>query len=156
MKVLKILVIVALAYVGVVVLFESLLGAFQPRSESTLTITTFDASGEPHERVVSRLESEGTLYVAANHWPRAWYRQALDNPEVEVTSDGETRRYRAVPVTGAEYERVDAEHALPVFFRILTGFPPRELLRLEPRASSDAPSGADREGEGPAGDAPRG
>lgn len=139
MRVLKIVAILVLVYVGIVVVFESLLGYFQPQAGSTLTITTFDASGDAHDRVVSRLESEGTLYVAANHWPRAWYRQALENPEVEVTLDGETRSYRAVPVTGAEYARVDAEHDLPVFFRILTGFPPREIVRLEPRGGTEAP-----------------
>jgi hypothetical protein len=143
MRVLKIVVILVLVYAGIVVAFESLLGYFQPQAGSTLTITTFDASGDPHERVVSRLESQGTLYVAANHWPRAWYRQALENPEVEVTMDGETRAYRAVPVAGAEYERVDAEHDLPVFFRILTGFPPRKIVRLEPRApAGQAPPAA--------------
>ena len=104
MRLLKIVGIVALVYVGIVVLFESLLGYFQPRPESSITITTFDEAGEPHERVVSRLESDGTLYVAANHWPRAWYHQALENPTVEVTSEGETRTYRAVPVTGADGE----------------------------------------------------
>lgn len=132
MKIVKIVVIVALVYVGIVVAFESLIGYFQPTNESTLVITTFDESGEAHERVVSRLESDGKLYVAANHWPRAWYEQALANPEVQVTMDGETQAHRAVPVTGAEHERVDEEHALPVFFRVLTGFPPRYFLRLEP------------------------
>ena len=133
MKALKILGIVLLAYVGIVVAFESLLGYFQPESGSTLVITTFDEGGEPHERVVSRLESEGTLYVAANHWPRAWYRRALENPEVRVALDGDEVVYRAVPVTDEEYARLQAEHPLPVPFRVLTGFPPRRFLRLEPQ-----------------------
>lgn len=132
MRILKILVIVLVVYAGIVVAFESLLGYFQPRSEGTIAITTFE-DDTPHERVVSRLESGGELYVAANHWPRDWYHQALENPEVEVTRDGETKAYRAVPVTGTEHERVDADNALPLPFRILTGFPPRYFLRLEPR-----------------------
>lgn len=136
MKILKIVGIALLVYIGIVVVFESLLGILQPTPEATVTITTFDASGEPHDRVVSRLESDGQLYVAANHWPRAWYGQALENPKVEVTTEGETRTYTAVPVTGAEYARIDAEHGLPLAFRILTGFPPREILRLEPRPAS--------------------
>jgi hypothetical protein len=41
--------------------------------------------------------------------------------------------YLAVPVTGAENDRLQREHAHPVFFRILTGFPPRYFLRLDPR-----------------------
>jgi hypothetical protein len=133
MKPLKIAAIVVLVYVGIVVTFESLIGYLQPSAGSTLVITTSDADGTPHDRVVSRLESDGRLYVAANHWPRAWYRRALANPDVQVLLDGEKRDYRAVPVTGPEHERVDGEHGLGVVFRILTGFPPRYFVRLDPR-----------------------
>lgn len=132
MKALKIVAIVVVVYVAIVAAFESLLGYFQPTAENTLVITTFEG-GTPHDRVVSRLESDGQLYVAANHWPRAWYHRALENPEVQVTRGGETRDYRAVPVTGAEHDRVDADNSLGPFFRFLTGFPPRYFLRLEPR-----------------------
>ena len=133
MKALKIVAIVALVYVGIVVAFESLIGYFQPKSGSTLVITTFDESGTPHDRVVSRLESNGQLYVATNHWPRAWYNRALQHPEVQVTMDGEKHDYRAVRVTGAEHDRVNGKNSLGVVFRILTGFPPRYFLRLDPR-----------------------
>ena len=133
MKALKIVAIVALVYVGIVVAFESLIGYFQPADGSTLVITTFDGDGTPHERVVSRLESDGQLYVAANHWPRAWYDRAFENPEMQITLDGEKADYRAVPVMGMEHDRVDAENNLPVAFRILTAFPPRYFVRLEPR-----------------------
>ena len=113
--------------------FETLLGFVQPTAGTTFVITTFDGDGTPHDRVVSRLESQGRLYVAANHWPRAWYERALENPDVRVTTDGGTADHRAVPVTGAEHDRVDGDHSLGVFFRILTGFPPRYFLRLDPR-----------------------
>ncbi len=133
MKTLKIVGIVVLVYVGIVVTFESLIGYFQPTAGSTLVITTFEADGTPHDRVVSRLESDGQLYVAANHWPRAWYNRALENREVQVTLDGEKGDYQAVPVTGVEHDRVDGENGLGVVFRILTGFPPRYFVRLDPR-----------------------
>jgi hypothetical protein len=133
MRALKIVVIGVLVYVGIVVAFESLIGYFQPRAGSTLVITTFDEGGTAHDRVVSRLESDGHLYVATNHWPRAWYKRALAHPEVQATLDGEKRDYRAVPVTGAEHDRVEREHPLGVAFRILTGFPPRYFVRLDPR-----------------------
>jgi hypothetical protein len=133
MKALKIVAIAVLVYVGIVVAFESLIGYFQPTAGSTLVITTFDQDGAPHDRVVSRLESDGQLYVAANHWPRAWYNRALENPEVQLKLDGEKNDYRAVPVTGAEHDRVDGENSLGVGFRILTGFPPRYFVRLDPR-----------------------
>ena len=133
MKALKIGAIVVLIYAGIVTAFESLIGYFQPANESTLVIATFDDDATPHERVLSRLESDGRVYVAANHWPRAWYSRALENPEVQVTFEGEKRDYRAVPVTGSEHDRVNAENSHGVVFRILTGFPPRYFLRLDPR-----------------------
>jgi hypothetical protein len=136
MKALKIVGIVVLVYVGIVAAFESLIGYFQPADGSTLVITTFDGDGTPHDRVVSRLESDGQLYIAANHWPRAWYNRALENPEVRVTLEGETGDYRAVPATAEEHDRVDAENSLPVAFRILTGFPPRYFVRLDPRQTA--------------------
>jgi hypothetical protein len=133
MKALKIVAIGVLVYVGIVVAFESLIGYFQPTAGSTLVITTFDEDETPHDRVVSRLESNGQLYVAANHWPRAWYRRALANPNVQATVDGKKGDYRAVPVTGAEHDRVAGDNSLGLVFRVVTGFPPRYFLRLDPR-----------------------
>ena len=91
MKALKIVALVVLVYVGIVVAFESLIGYFQPTAGSTLVITTFEGDGTRHDRVVSRLESDGKLYVAANHWPRAWYKRALENPEVQAIYFGQRR-----------------------------------------------------------------
>jgi len=133
MKAAKWIAILLAAYVGVVVAFESLIGFFQPADESTLVITTTDGDGA-HDRVVSRLESDGKLYVAANHWPRAWYERAIADPEVDATVADETRGYRAVPVTGDEHDRIGRQHGLPFVFRVLTGFPPRRFLRLDPRS----------------------
>ena len=96
-------------------------------------MTTIAEDGTQNDRVVARLESNGQLYVAANHWPRAWYRRALEHPDVQVTVDGETGSYRAVPVIEAEHDRVNRENRLGIMFRILTGFPPRYFVRLDPR-----------------------
>jgi hypothetical protein len=132
MKIVKIVVIALLAYVGVVVLFESLLGYFQPANAGTLVIITTDGAGHSSQRVLSRLVSDERLYVAANHWPRAWYRQALANPNVVVELDGRSAAYLAVPVSDAEHQRVDADYPLGPVIRILTGFPPRYFVRLDP------------------------
>ena len=121
----KILVILILVYVGVVVTFESLIGYFQPAGQATLVITTTDGDGNANDRVLSRLDKGEQLYVAANHWPRAWFNQALENPNATVLSDSEDGAYLAVPVTEAEHNRVDSENSLGVVFRILTGFPAR-------------------------------
>ena len=133
MKALKIVPMVILVYVGIVVTFESVLGLFQPEAQSTLIITTMDEDGTAHDRVVARLESNGQLYVARNHWPRAWYSRALEHPNVRVTMDGRTGDYLAVPASDEEHSRVNSEHRLGTVFRILTGFPPRYFFRLDPR-----------------------
>ena len=125
--------VVLFAYAGLVVAFESLLGYFQPVPPTSLVITTIDADGTPHDRVLERLESDGRLYVSANHWPRAWYRRALENPNVRVAFEGDTRDYRVVSVSGSEHDRVNAEHPHGIGFRLLTGFPPRRVVRLDPR-----------------------
>ena len=133
MKAAKIIAIALVIYVGIVIAFESLLGYFQPANQSTLVITTTDEDGASHDRVVARLRSNGQLYVAANHWPRAWFRQTSTNPAVEIEMDGIRSSYTAVPVAGEEHDRVDDDNSLGCVFRVLTGFPPRYFVRLEPR-----------------------
>ena len=133
MKVVKIIAILLLVYVGIVVAFESLLGYYQPAGETTILISTKGEDGAFSDRVVSRLTSEDKLYVAANHWPRAWFNEVLERPEVQVTVDGEKGDYLAVPVSEAEHDRLNPEHPLGPVIRILTGFPPRYFVRLDPR-----------------------
>ena len=132
MKAVKIFAIVVLAYVALVAAFEIWLGYAQPQNEGTIVITTTDGDGEAHDRVVARLESQNNVYIAVNHWPRAWYYRVLDYPNLQVTYNDAVSDFTAVPVTGAEYDQVNSDNALPLFFRFLTGFPPRRILRLDP------------------------
>lgn len=125
--------ILLLLYVGLVTAFEAWLGYTQPTSEGTIVITTFQ-DGVGTDRVVARILTDGQLYVAANHWPRAWYRATLAEPDVRVSMDGVTADYLAVPVQGAEHDRVEASRPLSLFFRFLTGFPPRYFVRLDAKA----------------------
>ena len=125
------LVLLAL-YVGLVVLFESSLGYFQPEAGSTIVIETYDASGAGHSRVVSLLASGGNEYVAVNHWPRAWYGRLRDNPRIGVTRQGRQTDYLAGMVSGAEHDQVQRDNPTPFMFRLLTGFPPRYFVRLDP------------------------
>lgn len=131
MNLTKILGIVFLVYVAVVAIFESLLGYYQPAPDGTMVITTTNSDGARADRVLAKLESGGVLYAAANHWPRAWFHQAKENPQVTVTIGEETKRYLATQIEGDEFARVNGEHALPLVFRMLTGFPPRYILRLD-------------------------
>jgi len=105
----------------------------------TIVITTIDAEGEPHERVLSPIDDDGRLFVAANHWPRAWYRRALANPDVRVTRKGETTDYTAVPVSEAEREHLLDDSGFPAVLYVFTGFAPRQFLRLDPRQASSPP-----------------
>lgn len=131
----KILIGILIAYVGLIVAFESMMGIVQPEQGSVLTITTTGDNGASSDRVVSRLEDNGRIFVSANHWPRAWYNEALANPDVQVTIDGVRKDYRAVPIEDeTEHERLDTAFAHPFLFRLITGFPPRYFLRLDPKA----------------------
>ncbi len=52
---------------------------------------------------------------------------------MQVTLGGEKGDYLAVPVTGEEHDRVNSDNSLGVMFRVLTGFPPRYFVWLDPR-----------------------
>ena len=99
-----------------------------------MVITTFGTDGAAHDRVVSALESGGNMYVAVNHWPRAWYRRLREFQMVRVTRDGEIGEYTAVVVDGDEHDQVARDNPTGIVFRILTGFPPRYFVRLDPIA----------------------
>ena len=159
MKALKIVGWVLAAYVLVVVSFESLIGYFQPQDQGTIVIVTTDSNGVAKQRVVARLDSGGALYIAANHWPRAWYSQVLANPVIQVVANGAQTEYRATQVTGAEFDRVNAEHPLGPVVRFLTGYPPRRLMRLDPvappaPATPEAPTPSEPASGEPTSDAP--
>ena len=139
-RLVKRLAVLLVAYVGLVVAFESFVVFMGRRQaahgvqpgENWLLITTTDAEGS-RSAVVAGVEVDGQLYVAANHWPRGWYYRVVRNPDVEVTRRGKSMACRAVPVTGGERARVSQEYTLPWLLRFLTGFPPRSFLRLSPR-----------------------
>ena len=155
MKAFKWLGIVGVVYVIFVVLFESVfLGMYQPSFEDPegcsnedgqktlrrecgipmIVITTTDDKGESRDRMLARFETDGKLYVSAHHWTRGWYKAARKNPNVSIEIHGKVVDYIAVPVEGEEFERVAAEHPLPLPARFLMGFPPpRQILRLDSR-----------------------
>jgi hypothetical protein len=124
-----------LVYVGNIVWFEAQLGYNQPQGSTSLVIATFSGDNERHERVLRLEQIDGRNYIAANHWPRAWYNQAIDNPNVEVKLPGEDsfENYFAVPLGGAEEEHIREVYSFGFEFRFRTGFPPRYFLRLDPQ-----------------------
>ena len=122
-----------LGYVASVVWFEVQLGVNQPQGSTSIVIATFNDDNEGHERVVRLEQIDGNFYIAANHWPRSWYNQALDNPNLEVKMPGEDTfvTYMAVPLEGAEEEHIAEIYSFGFEFRFRTGFPARYFLRLD-------------------------
>jgi hypothetical protein len=135
-KTAKTITIFAAAYISLVVLFESSLGLFQPELGNTIIITTIDKQGQSHDRVVSRFESGGEFFIAANHWPRAWFRRVLQNPKLIALIDGESASYQAMLLEGEDHDQLALEYDPGLAFRFLTGFPPRYFIQLE-RLSSE-------------------
>jgi len=98
-----------------------------------IVIATTDASGDSSDRRVAGFEMDGNLYASAHHWPRGWYHNAVENPEVIVERDNDVADYVAVTVTGEEFERVATGFSLSFPGRFVMGFPPkRGILRLDP------------------------
>lgn len=135
-RALKIILILAGVYVGIVVVFESLLGYYQPKGDDNLVITVTEDDGSKSQRVLSLFQSQGELYLAANHWPRAWFRQVQKQPNVHLEFGGEradrSGHYVAIPISDADHDRVLNDNRIPFVGRFLMGFPPREFLRIEP------------------------
>ena len=52
---------------------------------------------------------------------------------MNVTQDDEKTDYLAVAVVGPEHDRVVDDNPLGAGFRVLTGFPPRYFVRLDPQ-----------------------
>lgn len=109
------------------------IASFQPTVGDVIVLATTDADGVRHERVLSPIDDGGRLYISANHWPRAWYRRALANPEVQVRRDGATSDYLAVGIDGEELAGLRERAAHPFLVRLGMGFAPRKFLRLDPR-----------------------
>ena len=125
-------------YVLFVMVFEiGYLGYTQPSFEDSgipmLVLTTQTTSGDTKDTMLARVDLGGKIYVSAHHWSRGWHSNALVNPRVAVTIDGERSEHLAVPVAGEEFERVAQAMPLRLPVRFLMGFPllPREILRLD-------------------------
>ena len=127
----KKIIVLLIGYMGLVIVFESFLGLIQPRSGDTMVITSFEIDGKAINRVVSRLEQGSDIFVAVNHWPRAWARRIRLNPNVQITYNETTLNYSAVLLEGGEHDKAVSDFPVPLAFRVLTGFPPRYFFRFE-------------------------
>ena len=143
MKILRRLLIVVGAYVVLALALDGMIASFQPQSGSTGVLRTFDAAGEPHDRVLGILDDDGQLWVESGHWFRGWYHRVRENPNVELIRDGETKPYRAVPLFTAEAQdrviglmKQGAGNYGYWAGRTMLLFAPIKPVRLDPRDAS--------------------
>ena len=139
MKIRKWFVIALGAYVGYVLIFETIfLGYLQPtfdrRGIPTLNIITQNSIGKLSKRRLAWFQSsEGHIYVSAHHWTRGWYNELLENPQVQVEIGNTVSPRTAITIHGEEYDKISTEYSIPLIVRLLMGFPPkRDIVRLEP------------------------
>ncbi len=125
---------ILVVYVGLVLLAEALAWRLQPPMEGGVTLRIRGKNGETLERTVYGHWLDDILYVSSNHWFRSWYHAIRRHRELEVVRDGRTQRYRAEDVVAEERSRVLESYRMGFLLRLLCGFAPRRLLRLEPVA----------------------
>ena len=120
------------AYVLIVLATEALVWRVQPSMEGAITLVIQTGAGSHIQRTVYGHTYDGKLYVSSNHWFRSWYRAALANPKIAVGDESQTQPYTVHAVLGEEHARVLQSYDMGFFLRLLCGFAPRKLLRLEP------------------------
>ena len=139
MKLVRIVASVLGIYLVLGLAIDAAIGSFQPQSESTAVLRTFNDEGA-HETVLGLLDDDGQLWVESGHWFRGWYYRVLENPEVELLRSGEVAAYTAVPVdTDQALERVTrlmgkGQGAGYWVGRVMLLFAPIKPVRLDPRS----------------------
>ncbi len=139
MKILRIVAILFAVYVGLGLTIDAAIGYFQPQSEGTAVLRSFDAAGNAQETVLGLLQDDDTLWVESGHWFRGWYNRVLEHPDVELVRAGQSGAYRAVPVDTPEaVERVKelmgkGSGAGYYVGRTMLLWAPIKPIRLDPR-----------------------
>jgi hypothetical protein len=142
MKAVRIVSIVLGCYLVIAVVLDSAIGYFQPQpaGSSTVVLRTYDDVGRPHDTVLAALDDNGQLWLESGHWSRGWYHRAIKHPDVDLTRDGQTRPYHAVPIDTPEAQATvtrlmgKGEGVAYWIGRTLLLFAPVKPLRLDPRA----------------------
>lgn len=66
-------------------------------SGEVVVLTTSDIAGEPHETRLWVVDYQGAPWLRAGAAVQGWYQRLLAKPEVELTRNGTTTAYTAVP-----------------------------------------------------------
>jgi hypothetical protein len=70
--------------------------------QEVVVLRSFSSDGAPRETRVWVAEDDGALWIEAATSERAWYRELLAQPEVELVRGGRTLTLRAAPQPGPE------------------------------------------------------
>ncbi len=141
MRLIRVLVIVFAVYVALGLVFDGLIGLFQPHPGGTAVLRTFDANGRSKDTVLGLLHDNDQLWVESGHWFKGWYRRVQANPDVELVRDGKVEPYRATPVDTPEaidlVERLMGKGRSGRYWvmRAMLLFAPIKPVRLDPRQS---------------------
>ncbi len=144
MKIVRLFFIVAVAYLIIGLSLDAVIGYFQPQSEQTAVLRTFDVQGRSHDTVLRLLDDQGQLWVESGHWFRGWYRRVQHDPRVQLIRGDQVDDYAAVPVDTAEavalVTRLMGRGETPRYFasRAMLLFAPIKPVRLDPRPPAAA------------------
>jgi hypothetical protein len=147
MKLVRVVAIVVVVYVGLGLLADAAIGYFQPQGGNTAVLRTFAPSGESKETVLGLLDDHGQLWVESGHWFRGWYRRVVANPDVELVRAGRAAPYRATPTDTPEavdtVTRLMGKGTSSRYWiaRTLLLFAPIKPVKLDPRTPASAPPG---------------
>lgn len=139
MKLVRLIAILIVAYVGLGLLADAAIGWFQPQGGNTAVLRTFDPSGGSKDTVLGLLDDHGQLWVESGHWFRGWYRRVVANPDVELVRGGQAAPYRATPLDTPEavdtVTRLMGKGSSSRYWiaRTLLLFAPIRPVKLDPR-----------------------
>ena len=148
MKAIRVLAILVLVYIALGLVADGAVSYFQPQTESTVVLRTFDANANggmgtgAQDAVLTLFEGDGQLWLVSGRWFRGWYHRVRANPGVELVREGRAEPFRAVPVDTPEavdhVARLMGKGAGAGYWigRTLLLWAPIKPVRLDPRPAS--------------------
>jgi hypothetical protein len=92
------LLIALLCLAGLGVGFLGLVFGLSEAGGEIVTLETRDSEGQTHATRLWVVDHEGAAWLRSGMPTSAWYVRLVSNPNVQVTRDGSTQRYRAEPI----------------------------------------------------------
>ncbi len=150
MKAIRVLAILVLVYIALGLVADGAVSYFQPQTESTVVLRTFDANANAdlgmgagaQDAVLTLFEGDGQLWLVSGRWFRGWYHRVQANPDIELVRKGRAEPFRAVPVDTPEavdrVARLMGKGTSAGYWigRTLLLWAPIQPVRLDPRPAS--------------------